>query len=135
MCERAKIVAALAVFLALATFPFWYTFGAAGDASPPPRDPPKNGSRCIEDKEWMAAHHMELLDQWRNEVVRHGDKTAYTSAAFGGQYKKSLTGTCMTCHSIDQTCDSNSNMSCSKCHDYANVQPRCWDCHLEPKGN
>ena len=27
------------------------------------------------------------------------------------------------------------NDFCTKCHDYANVDPTCWDCHLEPGGN
>ncbi len=83
----------------------------------------------------MAAHHMELLDRWRKEVVREADNTPYTSVAFGGEYKKSLTGTCMTCHSNNETSDRNTDMSCAKCHDYANVELRCWDCHVEPKGN
>ena len=51
---------------------------------------------------------------------------AYT-ASDGKKYEKSLTNTCMSCH-VSRT------EFCVKCHDYAAVkQPKCWDCHNEPK--
>ena len=45
----------------------------------------------------MRAHHMELLDQWRNAVVREGKKT-YVSRTSGASYEMSLTKTCLGCH-------------------------------------
>ena len=44
------------------------------------------------------------------------------------RYYKSLSGTCMSCH------DDKAGF-CDKCHDYLGVQPYCWDCHVEPKGD
>jgi hypothetical protein len=143
MRERAIIYAALAVFLLLATFPFWYTLGAGGDSSPPDLERPRDGIQCVEDREFMAAHHMDLLDQWRNAVVREG-QSQYVSKAFGKQYEMSLTKTCMGCHTNRET-------FCQRCHEYADVLPLqlpgapataqrsrgigCWDCHVESKGD
>jgi hypothetical protein len=68
---------------------------------------------------------MDLLVTWRDEVVR-GESRTYTAHS-GKEYEKSLTNTCMSCH-VSRT------EFCVKCHDYAAVkQPKCWDCHNEPK--
>jgi hypothetical protein len=34
--------------------------------------------------------------------------------------------TCLECHS-------NKTKFCDQCHNYLDVQPYCWDCHLVPK--
>ena len=122
MSEKAKIIVGLAVFFVLALFPIWYAVGSAGDA---PERPPLQGE-CVESKDFMTGNHMNLLNDWRDAVVRDGEKE-YTSSS-GKKYVMSLTGTCMGCHS-------NREAFCRRCHDYANVEPNCWDCHLEPKGN
>jgi hypothetical protein len=72
----------------------------------------------------MAANHMDLLDQWRDSVVREG-VWEYTSNAFGTKYKMSLSGTCMECHNDRET-------FCDRCHTFAGVEPNCWNCHVEP---
>ena len=69
---------------------------------------------------------MRLLDQWRHEVVRDGER--YYTAGNGKIYYKSLQVTCMECHS-------NKSKFCDQCHDYMAVTPYCWDCHIEPKEN
>jgi len=125
MREKGLIIVGLVFFLAVITFPAWYTSKAGGAARLQP-EPPAGESKCIEDKAYMNANHMKLLDEWRNEVVREG-KNEYTSKS-GEKYVMSLTGTCMECHS-------NKEKFCDRCHNYANVQPRCWNCHNEPKGN
>ena len=150
MRDKATIIAGLVVFLVLATFPFWYAIVADEKLSPPdlvlpdPALPVFAGGQyhCVEDN--MVARHMDLLDQWRNLVVRDG-KRQYTSEAYGEQYEMSLTKTCMGCHVDGKT-------FCSRCHEYANVRPLlplqksataqetqgavgCWDCHLEQKEN
>ena len=130
MGDKIKIFAGLMVFLALAAFPIWYALGIAEEASAPafPSDLelPQNSSQCVKDKEYMIANHMDLLNQWRDEVVRQGDNTPVEID--GKQCEKSLTKGCMHCHT------SRENF-CAKCHNYADVQPTCWDCHLEPKGD
>lgn len=125
MSDRAKALTGVAIFLVLLGFPTWQTLGAAGDAARPELELPEHETQCIEEIEFMSAHHMELLNQWRNAVVRDGE-TEYTSTS-GETYTMSLTGSCMECH------DNRENF-CTRCHDYANVAPRCWNCHIEPEG-
>ena len=74
----------------------------------------------------MRTSHMKLLDEWRHEVVRDGDR--FYKAANGETYYKSLQVTCMECHS-------NKSKFCDQCHDYMAVSPYCWDCHIAPKEN
>lgn len=126
MSDRAKTLIGLAVVLILAAFPTWQTLGAAGEAARPELELPEDETSCIEETEYMSARHMELLNQWRNAVVREGE-TEYTSTS-GETYTMSLTGTCMECHDNRET-------FCTRCHDYANVAPRCWNCHIEPGGS
>ena len=127
MSDKGRIIAGLAIFLVLATFPIWHTLGAGGDASAPELELPKDSSQCVENTEYMTAYHMDLLDQWRNAVVREGGKD-YTSKTSGERYEMSLTKTCMGCHG-------NREAFCVRCHNFANVEPRCWECHVESRGN
>jgi hypothetical protein len=125
MSDRAKIVAGLVVFLAIVAFPVWYPLGASGDTARPELELPEGETSCVEPTEYMTANHMDLLNQWRNAVVRDGE-TEYLSST-GERYVMSLTGTCLDCHGARDT-------FCNRCHDYANVVPRCFDCHIEPEG-
>ena len=92
---------------------------------------------CVEEAAAMQANHMELLLQWREGVVRQGD---VSRVEINDQsYAKSLTETCMACHTDRQK-------FCYRCHQYANTLPawpardssvaqggiRCWNCHLQP---
>ena len=127
MSDKGKIIGGLVVFLVLVTFPLWHTVAApGGDVAMPELEYPAGEDPCIEDAEFMRANHMDILNQWRNELVRDGI-TEYTSTS-GQQYTMSLTGTCMDCHD-------NRDTFCTACHDYSNVNPKCWDCHVEPRGN
>jgi hypothetical protein len=129
MRKRGTVVFGLVVFLALGTFPFWYAraVGGARAAAAPDVELPTNATRCVEDTQYMIANHMELLNQWRDAVVRDG-QSEYTSHAFGTPYEMSLTKTCLSCHQ-------NILTFCDRCHAYADVEPRCWDCHVEPRGH
>jgi len=126
MSDRSKILAGLSVVLVLAAFPMWQTLFAAGETGRPELELPEDETSCVEETEYMTAHHMELLNQWRDAVVRHGEKD-YVSTA-GDVYTMSLTGTCMDCHD-------NRERFCTRCHDYVDVAPRCWNCHVEPEGS
>ena len=57
-------------------------------------------------------------------MVRDGKRISNT--ANGRQYEMSLSNGCMDCHA-------NKTEFCDRCHDYAGVEPYCWDCHIEPK--
>ena len=122
MNDRAKITIGLVLFVVLVTFPIWRGLGAA---SPPPPDlaKPTRGTRCVEGTEWMAANHQQLLDQWRDAVVRDG-KVRYTSMTDGTEHEMSLQKNCLGCHG-------NREQFCDRCHTYADVQLTCWNCHLD----
>ncbi len=123
MYDKDKIIPGLIIFFFLITFPFWYNLGQAAYESPKPKLP-VNVKKCIEDTEWMRANHMELLNEWRDMVVRH-DMTHYVNSA-GVNYEISLQKTCMKCHTSKKE-------FCDKCHVKVSVSPYCWDCHVAPE--
>jgi hypothetical protein len=123
MNDRVKIMAGLALFLVLATFPIWRAFGSARP-DPPELAKPVRGSQCVEGTEWITANHPQLLTEWRDAVVREGRKV-YTSTD-GVQHEMSLSKTCLGCHE-------NREAFCGRCHDYASVQLTCWNCHLDSR--
>lgn len=128
MSSRARIALGLGVFFLLGAYPVWN--GLASSAGP---ERPAlaqavdsvQGTGCIEDTAWMKAHHPALLNEWRTSVVRDGERT-WTSST-GSTWDMSLTGTCLQCHTNTQT-------FCTRCHDYGEVQPTCWNCHVAPEG-
>jgi hypothetical protein len=127
MYDAGKIIVGLAVFVALATSPLWFNalFGEGPEA--PELKLPTNGStECVEAKDFMVSNHMDLLNQWRDSVVRTGTRD-YVSTLNGKVFDMSLSRTCMDCHS-------NKAEFCDACHTYLAVSPYCWDCHVEPKG-
>jgi len=88
----------------------------------PAKAVPIDSTKCIAPTEYMKAHHMQVLDQWRFDSVRKGTRTFVTPD--GRHFDKSL-NTCLGCHASNP-------MFCFMCHDYANVKPTCWSCHLSP---
>jgi hypothetical protein len=125
------IVPGLIAFVAIVTFPLWFNNAqgrAAGFTSPPNPE----GLECVEKGIWMREHHMQLLIDWRETVVREGDRTYIGSD--GKTYEKSLTKTCMKCHGFaDETGKSTTPATyCLDCHNFAGVTVYCWDCHIDP---
>jgi hypothetical protein len=126
MYDGGKIITGLVIGLALLLFPFFYTAGKASRAPERELTPKaKEAGKCIEDTAFMKTEHMKILDEWRDEVVRDADRY-YTSELTGKVHYKSVQATCMDCHS-------NKTKFCDRCHNYANVDPFCWDCHIAPK--
>ena len=125
MHDGSKIVIGLIIFVLIVTIPFTYNIIAETDTSGAPELEilPKAGDKCIRDKEYMRPYHMDLLNQWRDEVVREGDR--FTEGPRGAQIEKSLSNSCLDCHS-------NKENFCDKCHNYMAVAPYCWDCHVTP---
>jgi hypothetical protein len=127
MFDTGKVLAGLAIFLVLLTFPFWY---GKGRTAPPalPLDTPEiqklSVKACIESTPYMTASHMELLNEWRDAVVRDG-RQLYVNHD-GKKFTMSLSQTCLGCHS-------NKEKFCDTCHNYSGVTPRCWSCHVVPK--
>jgi len=126
----------LVVAIVVLTLPFWYALGqrVMGQSDPAPSVPkPTNSEHCIEND--MRARHMEVIDEWRNEVVREGTTERYESKDYPGEsFERSLTKTClMQCHATAETGEGATVQErfCNECHAYANVRPNCWDCHLK----
>ena len=123
MKDKKLIVTGVIIFLIIATFPFWYNRGKAAPMPELILTPKAKAAKvCVRSTEYMRADHMQLLDKWRESVVREGDRV-YVSPS-GKQYNMSLSNTCLDCHS-------NKAQFCDRCHDYASVRPYCWDCHLD----
>lgn len=128
MNDKIKIYLGLAIFLVVILFPAWYNF-VNGKATYVPdlkietKDVPGKET-CVMEAEKMRTDHMDLLNDWRDIVVREGhrDYTAWN----GRKYEMSLTRTCMDCHSDKEN-------FCDKCHTYMSVSPYCWECHISPE--
>jgi hypothetical protein len=123
MRDRPVIIAGLLIFIGLFTFPLWHA-----QASKTPMKPdiklPANEKQCVAPVEYMRSSHMQMLVNWREEVVR--DNRRQFTAFNGKVYDKSLTRTCLGCHNKAEFCD--------RCHTYAGVSgPYCWDCHVDAK--
>jgi hypothetical protein len=122
MFNKKLITAGLIVFVAIVTSPFWFNFGKS---APAPEvvlsETAKAAGECVRDKAYMTTSHMQLLDVWRDSVVRDGNRV-YVNPE-GKSYNMSLTNTCLDCHS-------NKAEFCDRCHNYASVTPYCWDCHI-----
>jgi hypothetical protein len=117
------VVAGLAVFAVLATFPFWYNHGKA---APAPEveltEKAKKAEKCVRPTEYIRNNHMQLLDLWRDTVVREGIRIYENEE--GKRFTMSLSNTCLDCHS-------NKEEFCDRCHEYASVDPYCYDCHID----
>jgi hypothetical protein len=131
--DGGKIIAGLIVFVGLAALPFFYNIGKANPKPEPKVDTPQilqwekeHGKKeCVESKEYMTAQHMQLLNNWRDSVVRDNERQ-YVSTTSGKHFNMSLQNDCMQCHS-------NKKKFCDECHNYMAVKPFCWDCHIAPK--
>ncbi len=124
MRARRIFIAAGAAFLAVAVLgaPFWWNALRGPRRVPPAPEKPKTGKECVLPAAEMRANHMTLLVTWRDEVVRQGDRTPVVIA--GKTYEKSLTGTCLKCHS-------NKDTFCDRCHNTLSTAPECFECHVE----
>ncbi len=124
MYDKGKIIIGIIIFIAIFTIPFWYSTLVTGDAEEVPDIviAPEAGDQCIEDVDYMRAKHVDLLNTWRDDVVRGADRE-YVSEEYGVTYDKSLTDTCL------EQCHTNKSDFCDQCHTYVNVEPGCWECH------
>ncbi len=129
-----KIFLGLIVFLAVATFPFYYNLGTVNARPELKTDTPviqewvkvHGKKECVEPKEFMRSEHMQMLNNWRDTVVREGHRDYVNSS--GQIFSMSLQNTCLNCHS-------NKKDFCDQCHNYMAVKPYCFDCHIVPKEN
>ncbi|MBF0105186.1 MAG: sulfate reduction electron transfer complex DsrMKJOP subunit DsrJ [Deltaproteobacteria bacterium] len=124
MRDTAKVIIGILVFLVLVTTPFWYGKIAAESGKPPVLKVGTAEKECVMSKDFMRANHMDLLNEWRDHVVREADRVYVRED--GRRFDKSLGNTCMKCHT-------DKKEFCDKCHSYSGVkEPFCWDCHNDP---
>ncbi len=126
MYDGWKIIIGLVIGVCVLLYPFWPSAGKWAAKVPEPEltAKAKEAKECVEPKSYIRTEHMKLLDAWRNKAVRDANRIYKSSA--GKIYDKSLQNTCMECHS-------NKSKFCDQCHNWAGVDPFCWDCHIEPK--
>ena len=122
MYNKGTIIPGLLIFVLIVTFPIWYNALSAGEQPEPKL--PDGYKECVAPASEMRDNHMKLLNEWRDEVLRDGERVAIT--VDGKEYRKGLQMACMQCHTNKET-------FCDTCHDYVSVKPYCWDCHLTPK--
>lgn len=122
MYNKSIVITGLVIFVLLVTFPVWYNRLDAGPL-PKPELPPGGEKQCVAPADVMRDTHMQLLNTWRDDVLRNSNRVSVT--VDGKEYRKGLQLACMQCHT-------NKEKFCDTCHDYATVNPTCWDCHLTP---
>ena len=122
MYDGKLIIPGLIVFVALMTFPIWKNMGNAGPVPKPEK--PQGVTKCVEPVKFMRTSHMKVLDDWRDEMLREGDRAPIE--VDGVKYEKSLMNGCLKCHT-------DKKKFCDECHTYASVKTYCWDCHFVPK--
>ena len=124
MRDRGLILAGLAVFLGVITFPAWYDLAKGQGAAPPQLKLPEGEKECVAPVAYMKTSHMKLLKDWRDQAVRRNIR----SHTYNGRvFSINLTGTCL------EQCHTDKAAFCDRCHAYSGVQgPYCWDCHVDP---
>ena len=130
--DGGKILIGLMVFVGIATFPFYYNIGKVNAKPELKTDTPAiqawekqyGKKECVESKEYMRSEHMQLLNNWRDSVVRDMNRQ-YISMTSGKKFNMSLQNGCLECHS-------NKKEFCDQCHNYMAVKPYCFDCHIQP---
>ena len=128
MFDKGPVIIGILIFLILVTSPIWTNLAGGTSATLPEIEiatknvPGKD--KCVEDAKYMRPFHMDLLNDWREEVVREGERV-HTSPD-GRKFDKSLTNTCLNCHTSKEK-------FCDRCHNYLNVKPYCWTCHIVPE--
>ena len=124
MFDKLRIILGIAAFLFVMLCPFFYVNLSDNASFVPILKVGTDAEQCVENTLYMKSNHMDLLNKWKESVVR--DKTRIHKTADGRLFNKSLTGTCLGCHT-------NKAQFCDRCHDYAGVKPKCWECHIVPR--
>lgn len=124
MYNGGKIITGLIIFVLLISAPFLLNVGQANELPDISLDTPAinqlSEKQCVESVEFMRSQHPQLLNDWRDHVVREGE-SIYVSSS-GERYEMSLDNNCLQCHS-------NQSQFCDACHTYTSVELYCWDCH------
>lgn len=128
MYDSGKIIVGLIIFVILFSSPVWLNLMGNPEYKPDIKYP-KDEKECIAPKEYMNHYHMNILDNWRDKVVRADlrffKKDGKSFLINGKKAEMSLTYTCLKCHE-------NKTEFCDRCHNFLAVKPYCWECHVTP---
>jgi hypothetical protein len=124
MYDAGKVIAGIIIFLSFLTFPVWYNALKGKAAYIPDLKIVTKEKQCVESTGYMRTNHIKLLNEWRDAVVREGNRLYVASD--GKRYEMSLSGTCLKCHL-------NKADFCDRCHNYLQVRPACFHCHVVPE--
>jgi hypothetical protein len=73
MYNKSLVLTIIVVVLLIVVTPFLYWRVSPGALLPPKPEPPPGGEkRCVESTDFMRKHHVDLLEEWRQSVVREG---------------------------------------------------------------
>ncbi len=122
MYNKGKIIPGLIIFVALMLFAVFNNAGKKLEAPKPEK--PKDHKECVLPLAEINKTHMKLLNDWRDEVIREGNREQIKVE--GKMYERSLQKGCMLCHT-------SKKKFCDVCHEFASVYPYCWDCHIAPQ--
>jgi hypothetical protein len=110
----------LAVLVVVLLFPLGYSLAdtliSGGDAAPFLAQPATNSRTCVKgyDAKYMRYHHMYLLKEVRDRVIRDGHREDGIGLS-----------QCRECHEERER-------FCNRCHDTVNLTPDCFGCHYYP---
>jgi len=123
--DREKVITGIVIFLFILMSPLWYNAFSGRAGFTPELVMPKGEKNCVEDRVYMRGNHMNLLEKWKHDAIRH-ERREYKG--FDGKiYNISITGTCLGCHT-------DKARFCDRCHQYNGVKtPKCWNCHNVPQ--
>ena len=148
--DGGKIVGGIVIVLAVATGPLWV--GSARGVRETPA-PPRTDAGCVEPREQMLADHPALLANWREQVVRLGQRNRRSTGNQGSPDGRDLPsrdggaglspaeplrgkewkpfegfhviGLTRTCLG----CHGPASQFCDRCHAQQAVSLSCWQCH------
>ena len=108
---------AVVVFIAIILAPFGYSMVRPVLTQGSPADDVflelPDGGECVRETSYMRFHHMNLLKDTREDVIRHGIRGEIT---LGG---------CRECHTYR-------GQFCNQCHDAVTLNLDCFGCHYYP---
>ena len=121
MLEKKRKAAVLTVLTIIVLLPVGYYAirdALAKGTAPFLEKPDPKYQKCVRDTEYMRFHHMDLLKEIRNQVVREG-RTSEIGLEIGPK-------NCMECHV-------NRGHFCNQCHNTVNLHLDCFGCHYYPE--
>jgi hypothetical protein len=116
--RKAAVLTILAIIVLLPVGYYAISDALAKGAAPFLEKPDPKYQKCVRDTEYMRFHHMDLLKEIRNEVVREG-RTSEIGLEIGSE-------NCKECHA-------NRGHFCNQCHNTVNLHLDCFGCHYYPE--